>query len=215
RNHYALKPDLAELEISDSLPPVVELCEMLADNPNLRVFHLTLSGGLMNEFDPPLIRRVLLPMIEELVLSSVRSKTWALQLLSDLDAPNLKDLWVDVWGLTAGGLPNLELNSAFPSLQHLATNLRHELLGALLFAHPTLGKLTLLKGYDSESIVALGREPWLLPRLGHLMVSHFTRDALALSRMVKARQAGGVSAPNSHMFTYADTMPPIRAYLKI
>ncbi|KAG8778952.1 hypothetical protein FRC12_024732 [Ceratobasidium sp. 428] len=134
-------------------------------------------------------------MIEELVLSSVRSEAWALQLLSGLDAPNLKDLWVDVWGLTAGGLSNLELSSAFPSL-HLATNLRHEPLGALLFAHPTLGKLTLLKGYDSESIVALGREPWLLPRLGHLMVSDFTRDALDLSRMVKARQAGDVSTPN-------------------
>ncbi|KAG8778955.1 hypothetical protein FRC12_024735 [Ceratobasidium sp. 428] len=40
-----------ELEISDALPPIVELCEMLADNPNLRVFRLTLSGGLMNDTD--------------------------------------------------------------------------------------------------------------------------------------------------------------------
>ncbi|KAG9120514.1 hypothetical protein FRC07_003954, partial [Ceratobasidium sp. 392] len=185
-----------EVEICDSLPSVVELCTMLADNPNLRNFRLTLGGDFLNELGPPPRERVCLPLLEELVLNSISSEPWVFQLLSGLDAPKLKDLWVDVWNLATRGLPNLDINPVFPNLQHLATNIRQESLGALLLVHPNLVKLTLLNGYETESIAALGREPWLLPRLGDLGVSNFPRDALPLARMIGARQGSGVSAPN-------------------
>ncbi|KAB5588827.1 hypothetical protein CTheo_7737 [Ceratobasidium theobromae] len=228
--HTPVVSDLANLTLvgSSIMPPIQGISTLLLSNPQLEFLHLGMGAALGSRFDPHISLAGLqarLPQLRSLVLNTVTSYGWGLQLLQIIDAPRLEYFKLQssemlfipdadlnpqalfrhivagrIHGTLQYSLPPEKLEERSPNSGSIFPSLRHFDIQDLNAEN----QKPLLEAFPSITHVALNRHalcdwsecPSLLPNVSHITYNGCaTKDFLASMLPIALQRADTGKSP--------------------